>query len=94
MVVRGDLPHGAQVAQAIHAAGESAAERVPSNTVAVALAARDQAHLHELAALLRAAGVEHKLIVECDGEAMAIGVTPTRDRLRVRKVLSTVPLVR
>jgi hypothetical protein len=92
--VRADLPKGSQVAQAIHAAGESAPGRVPKNTIAVALAARDQAHLLEIDALLTQAGIAHVLIVECDGEPMAIGCEPTRDRAAVRKVLSSIPLVK
>ena len=94
MIVRGDLPHGSQVAQAIHAAGESAPGRVPKNTVAVALAARDQTHLLEIHASLSNAGITHVLIVECDGEPMAIGCDPTRDRQSIRKVVSSLPLVR
>jgi hypothetical protein len=94
VIVRGDLPHGSQVAQAIHAAGESAPGRVPKNTIAVALAARDQAHLLEIHALLTTAGIIHVLIVECDGEPMAIGCEPTRNRQSVRKVVSNLPLVR
>lgn len=94
VIVRADLPHGLQVAQCAHAAGESVEGPVPSGTIAVALAARDQAHLVEIAAKLTAAGIPHKVIRECDGEPMAIGCAPTRDRAAVRKVLSSVPLVR
>jgi hypothetical protein len=94
VIVRADLPRGSQVAQTIHAAGESTPDRVPPNTVAVALAARDQAHLLELRAALVAAGITHVLIAECDGEPMAIGCEPTRDRLKMRKVLSRIPLIK
>lgn len=94
VIVRADLPHGSQVAQTIHAAGESTPTRVPENTVAVALAARDRAHLRELAAALVAAGIAHKLIAECDGEEMAIGLEPSRDREAIRKVVSNLPLIR
>ncbi len=94
VIVRADLPHGSQVAQAIHAAGESVSGPVQSGTIAVALAARDRAHLEELAQRLVDASIPHKVILECDGEPMAIGVEPTRDRQKVRKVLSSVPLVR
>lgn len=92
--MRADLSRGAQVAQAIHAAGESAAARVPKNTIAVALAARDRDHLLELDEQLERAGVAHVLIRECDGEPMAIGCEPTRDRAAIRKELSRLPLVR
>lgn len=94
VVIRADLSHGAQVAQAVHAAGESISGPLPSGTVAVALAARNRVHLEELAQRLTSASIGHKVIFECDGEPMAIGVTPTRDRAAVRKVLSSIPLVR
>ena len=95
VIVRGDLPHGSQVAQTIHAVGESHGGTVhPPGTVAVALAARDQAHLLEVAAVLTKAGLAYVLISECDGEPMAIGLRPTRDRAAVRKVLSSMPLVK
>ena len=66
----------------------------PPGTVAVALAARDQAHLLELRDVLVRSGLPHVLIAECDGEPMAIGLEPTRDRTAVRRVLSSVPLVK
>jgi hypothetical protein len=94
VIVRADLPHGSQVAQAVHAAGETTPARLPSGTIAVALAARDQAHLLEVAAALARAGITHKVIVESDGQAMALGIEPTRDRARVRKEVSNLPLVR
>jgi len=94
VIVRADLPHGSQVAQAIHAAGESTPSRVPENTVAVALSARDQSHLLELHELLKTADIKHVLIAECDGEAMAIGIEPTRDRKTIRRWTSSLPLVK
>lgn len=63
-------------------------------TIAVALHARDQAHLAELGDALDRAGVANHRVVECDGELMSIGVAPTTDRARVKRVLSGVPLVR
>ncbi len=63
-------------------------------TIAVALHARDQGHLAELAAKLTAAGLAHHIVEECDGEMMSIGLEPTTDRAAVRKVLSQLPLVR
>ena len=83
-----------QVAQVIHAAGESATGPVPPNTIAVALAARDREHLLTLRAELVRAQIPHVLVSECDGEPMSIGVQPTKDRLAVRRVLSSVPLVK
>jgi hypothetical protein len=83
-----------QVAQTVHAAGETAEYRLPTGTISVALAARDKVHLLELHDRLSEAGVAHKLIVESDGEPMAIGCRPTVDRKRMRSLLSSVPLVR
>lgn len=95
IIVRADLTRGQQVAQAIHAVGESHGGIVhPPGTIAVALAARDQAHLRELYATLVEAGLSPSLIEECDGEAMAIGIPPTRDRQNIRRWVSQLPLVR
>lgn len=94
VIVRADLPIGSQVAQTIHATGESTPTRVPKNTVAVALHATGITHLLELDQKLTKAGITHVLICECDGEPMAIGVEPTRDRHAIRKVTSSLPLVK
>jgi hypothetical protein len=100
IIVRADLPHGSQVAQTVHAAGESALPRPVPGTIAVALHARDLGHLRDLAAQLRAASLAHAEVVECaddprwPGELMAIGLHPTTDRAAVRKVLSSLALVR
>lgn len=64
------------------------------NTVAVALHARDQEHLLEIRRSLALAQITHTLITECDGEAMSIGIEPSMDRDRIRKVVSKLPLVR
>lgn len=60
----------------------------------MALHARDEAHLRAVAAKLEAAGIRHRLIIEADGRAMALGCTPTRDRASIRKVVSGLPLVK
>ena len=94
VIVRADLPHGAQVAQTIHAAGESTPQRCTPGTIAVALHARDEVHLRAVAAKLSLAGIPHCVVEECNGEAMSIGIEPTTDRAAVRKVVSALPLVR
>lgn len=98
VIVRSDLPHGVQVAQTIHAAGESCEGPLPSGTYAVALSVPDEASLRELARRLWDAEVPHKVIMEpdtpYDGQAMAIGLFPTTDRDRVRRLTSSLPLVR
>jgi hypothetical protein len=86
------------VAQAIHAAGESCGGQVPPGTFAIALASSGEIHLRQLADSLSAAGVDFRLIVEPDwpycGQAMAIGIVPTKDRDRIRTVTSSLPLTR
>ena len=94
VIVRADIPVGSQVAQVTHAAGESAEPRPAPGTIAVALHARDESHLAAIADKLDAAGIRIARVVEDDGHLMAIGVHPTRDRAAVRKVLSSLPLVR
>jgi hypothetical protein len=96
--VRSDLPHGVQVAQTAHAAGESAGGPLPEGTIVVALAVPDEPTLLGLRRAFALAQLDHKLIVENDGpwadQAMAIGVKPTTNRAAVRKVVSALPLVR
>lgn len=98
VVVRSDLPHGVQVAQTIHAAGESCEGPLPSGTYAIALSVPDESSLRELAGRLWDSEVPHKVITEPDspynGQAMAIGIFPTADRERVRRVTSSLRLVR
>lgn len=103
-IVREDLPRGVLAAQLIHAAGESAAageralEAVPMHTIAVALAARDEAQLHDLEAELRRLAIAHRAIREPDppwhGALMAIGLAPVADRGRVRPVTGGLSLLR
>lgn len=92
--MRGDLSFGQKLAQSIHAAGESVTETVPLNTVVVALQVKDQQELLEYHQRLLKAGIRNVLIRECDGEPQSIGITPTRDRKKLRKVLSSLPLVK
>lgn len=93
-IIRADLTLGQQLAQSIHAAGESAPQGTIPGTIAIALHARDEKHLTEIAASLAEAGISHHIIEECDGEKMAIGCAPTTDRALMRKVLSRLPLAR
>lgn len=99
VIVRSDLTHGQQVAQVVHAAGESTPLRVPTSTIAVALAARDEDHLRKISQDLKLADIPHVLIREPiqgreDGEAMSIGIEPTGDRSAIRKVTSSLPCVK
>lgn len=78
MIVRKDLPHGHQLAQSVHAAGESGP--ATSGTYAVVLGVPDEGTLLELHARLTYFRVPHVLIREPDppylGAAMAIGFPP------------------
>lgn len=100
MIVRSDVPTGVQLAQTIHAAGQSAqlsgAESAAPPTIAVALAASP----YELALLARALAdddVSHVLVFEPDepwrGALMAIGLAPSPRGL-VRRYVAHLPLVR
>ena len=87
-----------QGAQTIHAAGESCEGPLPSGTYAIALGVPNEAGLRVLAQRLWDAGIPHKVITEpdspYDGQAMAVGVFPTSDRDRIRKLTSNLPLIR
>ncbi len=100
MIVRSDAPAGVQLAQTIHAAGQSAqlagADSASPPTIAVALAAS----CDELAAVARALGeadVRHVLVHEPDepwrGALMAIGIVPS-PRAHLRRLVAHLPLVR
>lgn len=98
VIVRGDLPHGVQVAQTIHAAGESCEGPLPSGTFAIALSARSEDHLEDIAIRLWEAEVPHTVIREpdppYDGQLMAVGIWPTTNRNKIRKITSSLPLVK
>jgi hypothetical protein len=92
-IIREDLDLGLKAAYLIHAAGESSTGTLPPNTRAVALAARDEEHLRVLEDLLKRAEVDHHAVWE-DEQLFAIGIEPTADLDRLRKVTSNLPLVR
>jgi len=97
VIIRADLPLGVQIAQTIHAAGESSDGNVPKGTYAIALAARDELHLHRVEKKLRASGIPHVAIREPDapyfGALMAIGIAPG-PRSVVGKEVARLPLIR
>lgn len=85
-------------AQIVHAAGESISSAHPPHTHVVVLAVENEAQLLSIAKRLDAAGIEHKVIREVDepytGQHTAIGVFPVTDRSAVRKITSSLPLLR
>jgi hypothetical protein len=94
VIVRKDLTPGQQSAQILHAAGESAIPKPEPGCIAVALHAENEDHLLDLSARLDAARISHECVVEEDGRLMAIGLHPTTDRDKIRKVLSSLPLIK
>ncbi len=98
VIIRADLPNGVQLAQTIHAAGESADGPLPSGTIAVALEVSDEAALRNLAKELWNGEIPHKLIVEVDGayanQAMALGIFPTFNRDKIKKYTGHLRLVK
>ncbi len=95
VILRADLPRGVMVAQCIHAAGESGP--AGPGTYAVALAVPDSEALAELSQRLHQAGIKHHSVIESDepysGQLLAIGIPP-QPRERLRRVLSSIPLMR
>lgn len=88
-----------QAAQCIHAAGESSPGNLPKGTYAIALHARDEANLWQIAAQLKMAGIAHHLIVEADepysGQAMAIGIEPCdRKNKALKRITSKLQLIK
>lgn len=96
-----------QLAQLLHAAGESAAlwasslaggpRRLPYDTHAIALHARSEAELLQLEQRLQVAKIPHVSVREVDapfeGQLMAIGLCPSAGK-EVRRLLSSLPLAR
>ena len=87
-----------QIAQTIHAAGESSPGNLPQTTHAIALHARDEAQLLELEQRLVYAGIEFVAIREPDApffnQLMAIGISPQVRSSTLKKATSSFPLVR
>ena len=98
IVIRADLPRGVQIAQTIHAAGESVREPVPPTTHAVALEAATEADLLDLERKLQDLGIEHVAIREPDApynnQLMAIGVKPQVRGKTLRRAMGRFALVR
>jgi len=71
---------------------------VPPHTHAVVLSVKNENKLREISKLLEKQEIKHVLIEEVDrpftGQATAIGIEPTRDRNKIRKYLSSLPLLR
>jgi hypothetical protein len=98
VIVREDLPRGVLAAQLIHAAGESSPGDLPTHTFAVALAARDQAHLELLEQKLLERQIPHHAIREPDAPwnnaLLAIGIVPVSDRAIVKPVTRSLALLK
>lgn len=96
MIVREDLPRGVLAAHVLHAAGESGP--APPGSIAVALGVSSEADLLRIADRLHDRGIAHVLIREdagpFEGQATAIGIPPVADRSAVRRVISSLALVK
>lgn len=83
-------------AQLVHAAGESVSSRLSTGTHAIVLGIESESQLRTLANKLEQLKIPHKLIVEVDapytGQATAIGIEPTCDRKKIRRLISNLPL--
>jgi peptidyl-tRNA hydrolase len=84
--------------QITHAAGESSTGNLPEGTFAVVLAVPDIKSLLQVKRDLDEAEIPHKLICEPDlpynGAPTCVGLVPTTDRRRVRRVLGRLPLLK
>ncbi len=100
IIVRKDIPIGAQLAQACHAAGESPGPKPEPGCTVVVLHAENEKHLNHICWQLTGAGLDYGEVVECPDDEewpdqlMAIGLAPTTDRAAVKRVLSSLPLAR
>lgn len=98
VIIRQDLPIGVQLAQTIHAAGESSPGNLSPHTHAVALGAKSEAELLRLESKLQEAGVRFVAIREPDlpynNQLMAIGIVPMVRDKALRKLLSCYSLVK
>lgn len=100
VIVRKDLPLGDQLAQAVHAAGESSDPKPEPGCTAVVLHAVDETHLRIIQSRLDKHGLKYHCIVECaddvdyPSQLMAIGLSPTVDRAKIKRALSSLPLAR
>lgn len=99
-IVRRDLPLGDQLAQTIHAAGESADPKPESGCRAVALHAADEKHLEIIKERLDKSGLRYHCVHESSdddkypGQMMSIGLAPTANKSAVKKVLGSLPLAK
>lgn len=90
-IVKSGLSKGITCAMLCHAAGDSSPGNLPKDTRVVALEAED---ITLLAERLRDTEVPHHLVIEEDGRLMAIGIEPTDELKPIRRVTSSLPLIR
>lgn len=98
ILVRGDVPAGVQLAQAVHAAGESAEPKPVPGTIAVVLAAQDEDDLARLGRKLMMSGFDchkvHEPSAPYRGALMAIGLypIPQTQRDNLKPIIGHLPL--
>lgn len=89
VIVRSDLTVGQQAAHILHAAAQSSHGLHDDATHAVVLTVPDAATLQLYWGRLLSAGIKSERV-----EDYAIGIVPTRDRKPIRKITSSLPLLR
>ena len=96
MIIRKDLPVGVQLAQTVHAAGESVIFKLPPETHAVVLAARSEEELLLIEQRLLKAAIPHRSIREPDMNncLTAIGLVPSKKTKEIKQVLSQLSLLK
>lgn len=92
------MPVGTICAQLIHAAGESSPGNLSSNTIAVGLAVDNEIQLLELEQHLISQQIPHHAIREPDepycGALMAIGICPSLRTKKLKRITSSLRLIR
>lgn len=84
-------------AQIVHAAGESVQFEIPTGTNAIVLEVANEYTLRSIARKLQLSGIAHITIQEPDppygGQVTAIGVVPTTDKSKLKRILGELILL-
>lgn len=89
-IVKSGLSKGITCAMLCHAAGDSSPGNLPPDTRVVALESKE---IGDVAASLRARDIPHHRVEE-EGELFAIGIEPAMDLDTIKRVTSSLPLIR
>jgi len=89
-IVKSGLSKGVTCAMLCHAAGDSSPGNLPPDTRVVALESKD---IGDIAKRLEDRSIPHHLVEE-DGELLAIGLEPALELDQIKRVTSSLPLIR